>query len=132
MPQNLLRKEIANPIWNLFCSPRFGIAHALCLGLAPWLAAEVPILVDSGMIKHKDDTTSTSESQKVYELLCHKTETFDLVHFWVIGKINLSSPKSCNLEVLLRPPTHNLTVEVTTLQLLIYIAIYLLGFSHIC
>lgn len=42
-------------------SPRFGIAHALCLGLAPWLAAEIPILVDSGMIKHKDDTASSSE-----------------------------------------------------------------------
>ncbi|KVI06816.1 Ubiquitin-conjugating enzyme/RWD-like protein [Cynara cardunculus var. scolymus] len=41
--------------------PRFGIAHALCLGLAPWLAAEIPILVDSGMIKHKDDAVSTSE-----------------------------------------------------------------------
>ncbi|KAG6608114.1 Ubiquitin-fold modifier-conjugating enzyme 1, partial [Cucurbita argyrosperma subsp. sororia] len=49
------------PLWAKN-SPRFGIAHALCLGLAPWLAAEVPILVDSGMIKHKDNTTSTSES----------------------------------------------------------------------
>lgn len=27
------------------CSPHFGLAHALCLGLAPWLAAEVPHLV---------------------------------------------------------------------------------------
>ncbi|KFK44633.1 hypothetical protein AALP_AA1G284200 [Arabis alpina] len=44
------------------CSPRFGIAHALCLGLAPWLAAEIPILVDSGMIKHKDDDASSAES----------------------------------------------------------------------
>ena len=44
------------------CSPRFGIAHALCLGLAPWLAAEIPILVDSGMIKHKDDAASSAES----------------------------------------------------------------------
>ncbi|CAI0464161.1 unnamed protein product [Linum tenue] len=49
------------PLWAKN-SPRFGIAHALCLGLAPWLAAEVPILVDSGMIKHKDDATSSSES----------------------------------------------------------------------
>ncbi|KHN08214.1 Ubiquitin-fold modifier-conjugating enzyme 1, partial [Glycine soja] len=47
------------PLWAKNC-PRFGIAHALCLGLAPWLAAEVPILVDSGMIKHKDDTATTS------------------------------------------------------------------------
>ncbi|RXH92529.1 hypothetical protein DVH24_033425 [Malus domestica] len=36
------------PLWAKNC-PRFGIAHALCLGLAPWLAAEIPILVDSGM-----------------------------------------------------------------------------------
>lgn len=43
-------------------SPRFGIAHALCLGLAPWLAAEVPILVDSGMVKHKDDEVAPSQS----------------------------------------------------------------------
>lgn len=45
-----------------FDSPRFGIAHALCLGLAPWLAAEVPILVDSGMVKHKDDEATSAES----------------------------------------------------------------------
>ncbi|KAL6180205.1 hypothetical protein ACLB2K_046872 [Fragaria x ananassa] len=43
-------------------SPRFGIAHALCLGLAPWLAAEIPILVDSGMVKHKDDAATSAES----------------------------------------------------------------------
>lgn len=49
--------------WSHLCgSPRFGIAHALCLGLAPWLAAEVPILVDSGMVKHKDDEASSTES----------------------------------------------------------------------
>lgn len=28
-------------------SPHFGLAQALCLGLAPWLAAEVPHLVRS-------------------------------------------------------------------------------------
>ncbi|KAK6938040.1 Ubiquitin-fold modifier-conjugating enzyme 1 [Dillenia turbinata] len=49
------------PLWAKNC-PRFGIAHALCLGLAPWLAAEVPILVDSGMIKHKDDVATSSDS----------------------------------------------------------------------
>ena len=27
------------------CSPHFGIAHALCLGLAPWLAAEIPYTI---------------------------------------------------------------------------------------
>ena len=45
---------------GMFLSPRFGIAHALCLGLAPWLAAEIPVLVDSGMVKHKDDDVATS------------------------------------------------------------------------
>ncbi|KAL6527306.1 hypothetical protein OROGR_016396 [Orobanche gracilis] len=49
------------PLWAKN-SPRFGIAHALCLGLAPWLAAEIPVLVDSGMIKHKDDAATSSES----------------------------------------------------------------------
>lgn len=32
-------------------SPHFGIAHALCLGLAPWMAAEIPYMVDHGDIK---------------------------------------------------------------------------------
>ncbi|KAK8968563.1 Ubiquitin-fold modifier-conjugating enzyme 1 [Platanthera guangdongensis] len=49
------------PLWAKN-SPRFGIAHALCLGLAPWLAAEVPILVDSGMVKHKDEEAPSAES----------------------------------------------------------------------
>lgn len=41
------------PLWAKNC-PRFGIAHALCLGLGPWLAAEVPHLVDTGVIQHKE------------------------------------------------------------------------------
>jgi hypothetical protein len=35
------------------CSPHFGFAHALCLGLGPWLAAEVPYLVEAGVIQPK-------------------------------------------------------------------------------
>jgi ufm1-conjugating enzyme 1 len=42
------------PLWAKN-APHFGVAHALCLGLAPWLAAEVPHLVESGAIRHKDD-----------------------------------------------------------------------------
>ncbi|KAG7985320.1 hypothetical protein I3843_03G019900 [Carya illinoinensis] len=61
-------------LWAKNC-PGFGIAHALCLGLAPWLAAEVPVLVDSGMIKHKDDATSSSETLVV---LCKNVEAVDL------------------------------------------------------
>jgi ufm1-conjugating enzyme 1 len=37
----------------LHCSPHFGVAHAMCLGLAPWLAAEVPYLVEAGAIQAK-------------------------------------------------------------------------------
>lgn len=57
-----LYSHIGSDAGFCFSSPRFGIAHALCLGLAPWLAAEIPILVDSGMIKHKDDASSSIES----------------------------------------------------------------------
>lgn len=41
------------PLWRRN-APHFGFAHALCLGLAPWLAAEVPFLVDSGAIVAKN------------------------------------------------------------------------------
>lgn len=37
------------PLWRQK-SGRFSIAHALALGLAPWLSAEVPILVARGVI----------------------------------------------------------------------------------
>lgn len=40
------------PLWAKN-SPHFGIAQALCLGLAPWLAAEVPYLVESGVVHSK-------------------------------------------------------------------------------
>ena len=38
------------PLWGKNV-PRFGVAHALALGLAPWLAAEVPDLVEKGLVK---------------------------------------------------------------------------------
>jgi len=37
------------PLWAKNV-PHFGIAHGLALGLAPWLAAEVPVLVEKGLI----------------------------------------------------------------------------------
>ena len=37
------------PLWQRNV-PKFGIAHALALGLGPWLAAEIPDLVESGKI----------------------------------------------------------------------------------
>lgn len=38
------------PLWAKNV-PHFGIAHALSMGLAPWLAAEVPSLLAAGKIK---------------------------------------------------------------------------------
>lgn len=40
------------PLWNRNV-PRFGIGHALALGLGPWLAAEIPDLVGKGLIQPK-------------------------------------------------------------------------------
>jgi len=37
------------PLWTRN-SPRFGLAHVLCLGLGPWLAAEVPWMAGKGLI----------------------------------------------------------------------------------
>ncbi|EGG17031.1 ubiquitin-like post-translational modifier [Cavenderia fasciculata] len=42
------------PLWAKN-TPHFGIAHALALGLAPWLASEIPNLVDNKMIRHNED-----------------------------------------------------------------------------
>jgi len=39
----------------------FGIAHALALGLAPWLAAEIPNLVDTGKLVHKEQVRSVTK-----------------------------------------------------------------------
>mmetsp|Transcript_33774 Transcript_33774/g.57252 ORF Transcript_33774/g.57252 Transcript_33774/m.57252 type:complete len:129 (+) Transcript_33774:632-1018(+) len=45
------------PLWSKNV-PRFGVAHALALGLAPWLAAEVPNLVDAKLILPKTEQKS--------------------------------------------------------------------------
>lgn len=37
------------PLWSKNV-PHFGIAHALAMGLAPWLASEVPHLVETGVL----------------------------------------------------------------------------------
>ncbi|KAL7737606.1 hypothetical protein ACLKA6_007717 [Drosophila palustris] len=41
------------PLWARNV-PKFGIAHAMALGLAPWLAVEVPDLIEKGIITYKD------------------------------------------------------------------------------
>ena len=41
-----------NPLW-MKSNGKFGIAHILALGLSPWLAVEIPEMVDKGLIKAK-------------------------------------------------------------------------------
>ncbi|KAH8396973.1 hypothetical protein KR215_007090 [Drosophila sulfurigaster] len=41
------------PLWARNV-PKFGIAHAMALGLAPWLAVEVPDLIEKGIITYKE------------------------------------------------------------------------------
>ncbi|KCV70331.1 hypothetical protein H696_02658 [Fonticula alba] len=40
------------PLWRKN-APKFGIAHALTLGLKPWLSVEIPLLVEEGKITPK-------------------------------------------------------------------------------
>jgi len=47
------------PLWARN-APRFGVAHALALGLAPWLAAEVPYLVDTGVLSTEGTATAAA------------------------------------------------------------------------
>ena len=42
------------PLWARNV-PKFGIAHAMALGLGPWLAVEIPELIEKGLVLHKDD-----------------------------------------------------------------------------
>jgi len=41
------------PLWSKNV-PHFGLAHALALGLAPWLAVEIPDLIASGRLQYKE------------------------------------------------------------------------------
>ncbi|KAL0488688.1 ubiquitin-fold modifier-conjugating protein [Acrasis kona] len=43
-----------NPLWSRNV-PHFGIAHSLALGLAPWLAAEIPVLAEKGLVRAKEN-----------------------------------------------------------------------------
>jgi len=52
-----------HPLWSKN-APHFGIAHALALGLGPWLAAEVPVLVDRGSITHEEFSSSNKTTVK--------------------------------------------------------------------
>ncbi|NP_001119638.1 ubiquitin-fold modifier conjugating enzyme 1 [Acyrthosiphon pisum] len=41
------------PLWARNV-PKFGISHALALGLGPWLAVEIPELILRGVVKYKE------------------------------------------------------------------------------
>uniref|UniRef100_A0A8D8FD90 Ubiquitin-fold modifier-conjugating enzyme 1 n=1 Tax=Culex pipiens TaxID=7175 RepID=A0A8D8FD90_CULPI len=41
------------PLWARNV-PKFGIAHAMALGLAPWLAVEIPDLIEKGVVTYKE------------------------------------------------------------------------------
>lgn len=45
------------PLWARNVG-KFGIAHAMALGLGPWLAVEIPDLVVKGLVKEKSTSTS--------------------------------------------------------------------------
>ncbi|KJE95940.1 ubiquitin-fold modifier-conjugating enzyme 1 [Capsaspora owczarzaki ATCC 30864] len=47
------------PLWARNV-PRFGIAHALALGLGPWLAVEIPDLVEKKLIVYNEPKASSS------------------------------------------------------------------------
>eukprot|EP00047_Mylnosiga_fluctuans_P004051 m.232449 g.232449 ORF g.232449 m.232449 type:complete len:173 (-) comp12359_c0_seq1:103-621(-) len=49
------------PLWSRNV-PRFGIAHAMALGLSPWLAVEIPDLISKGMITHKNPAAAAAAS----------------------------------------------------------------------
>jgi len=42
------------PLWARNV-PKFGISHAMALGLGPWLAVEVPDLIARGIVKEKQN-----------------------------------------------------------------------------
>jgi len=41
------------PLWARNV-PKFGISHALALGLGPWLAVEIPDLISKGVVVYKE------------------------------------------------------------------------------
>ena len=49
------------PLWARNV-PHFGIAHAMALGMGPWLAVEIPMLIANGRLKHPDDVAAADAS----------------------------------------------------------------------
>ncbi|CRL03038.1 CLUMA_CG016334, isoform A [Clunio marinus] len=51
--------EHFKPLWSRNV-PKFGIAHAMALGLAPWLAVEIPDMIEKGIITYKEKGETSS------------------------------------------------------------------------
>jgi len=49
------------PLWARNV-PKFGIAQAMAMGLAPWLAVEIPDLIEKGYVVHKERGTAKASS----------------------------------------------------------------------
>lgn len=49
------------PLWARNV-PKFGVAHAMALGLAPWLAVEIPDLIEKGLVVYKDKGATSSDN----------------------------------------------------------------------
>lgn len=46
------------PLWSRN-APKFGIAHAMALGLGPWLAVEIPEMIQRGVVTYKEKCGGT-------------------------------------------------------------------------
>ncbi|KAL0232421.1 hypothetical protein PCE1_002762 [Barthelona sp. PCE] len=62
-----------HPLWARNV-PRFGIAHALALGLAPWLAAEIPFMAAAGTIPREIDPACPNGAVKEEEELLENVD----------------------------------------------------------
>ena len=51
---NSLSLSLLQPLWARNV-PKFGIAHAMALGLGPWLAVEIPDLIQRGVVVHVEN-----------------------------------------------------------------------------
>jgi ufm1-conjugating enzyme 1 len=49
------------PLWARNVG-KFGIGHAMALGLGPWLAVEIPDLISKGIISHKETKGASGAS----------------------------------------------------------------------
>merc|ERR1712087_681318 len=51
-----------SPLWARNV-PHFGIAHAMALGMGPWLAVEIPALIAAGKIKYEEPAEAAAAKE---------------------------------------------------------------------